>query len=191
MIVVIPTILDAPDERRANLVRLVCRWESLGFRVVALIAGSAASPDNHKAMVADALRLADGEAVIWCEDDVILSSRIEEALSLLADDPVSLYVPNEAFLPRRYDRDRFGCYPMRAEARWWGSQCVYLPPSVHPAIIDACGSVVGGGDIAMREGIRQTGGRLHVIAPNAVEHPGWPSVTSNRYKAHRSPDYAG
>jgi hypothetical protein len=136
--------------------------------------------------------------VVFCEDDVDVDPRCADWLDtqIATDAVIALYVPHPRFwgrwargVTRETWPPRVGA--VRNSAAWWGSQCVAIPGALARALVayqdwDVLGGT-GGFDIVLRELCRRAGWRILATAPTLADHRGIPSVTSRRYRRHRSP----
>lgn len=199
IVVTIPTV----TERARFLDETVAMWHAIGYQPLIEMTppDRPRSPATHALMLRQCLQAAmmvDRSAVaIFCEDDVLLSSRLRGILPALAagKEPITLYLPGRQFYPRRLMVPLHGAFlaPIIGQASWFGSQCVLLPPAVVAEVLAAEVSVAAlaeGGDMVLRTAFAAHGRRLLTTVPNLVQHRAPPSVTSKRYRSHQSWCYA-
>lgn len=200
LIVTIPTV----PSRAEMLAATVAQWRAIGCEPLVEMTPESwtPSPRTHALMLRQCLLAArtrdPGATVIFCEDDVLLSSRLADALPLLRNlySATTLYLPGRRFYPARLEVPCSGWAwkPIINQQDWFGSQCLVLPPVVVAEVLGMTwwwGDENNyAGDMILRATLARYGRRLMTTVPNLVDHRAPPSVISRRYKAHRSWCYA-
>lgn len=187
--VIIPTV----RERAGICAETVAQWRVLGIdpRVSCMPDDAPRSPAQQGRWGRACLASARGQHVLFCEDDVLLDSRIAALLPTLAAQPhtVTLYLPGKRFYPPRIWRQPRPAtpllFPIANLKQWFGAQCLFLPAAHVPALLSEPHAPVGF-DLIIRDYLFTHHLSLYSIYPNLVQHLSPPSVTSRRYKAHRS-----
>jgi len=194
-------------ERAALCAETVAQWHALGYapHVALTPARTPRSPHAQGLTARRALALALAAApdvpVVYCEDDVYLSSRLRDRLPDLAlrGEAVALYLPGRSFYPAAIRAILDGgqtpppcSAPIAGLARWFGAQAVLLPPDVARGLVAQAphaDPLRAGVDIALRDWLIAHRRPLLAAIPNLVQHRAPRSVTSPRYQAHRSSSY--
>lgn len=190
--VVIPTV----SERAALCAETVAQWQTLGYAplVYCMPDHAPRSPEQQgKWALACLVRAQEKRTqhVLFCEDDVLLDGRIPAMLPRLvaASHTTTLYLPGKRFYPASIWRQPRPAtpllFPIRSLKRWFGAQCLFLPASLITDLLSEQHAPVGF-DILLRDSLIHHRLPLYSTYPNLVQHLSPPSVTSRRYKAHRS-----
>lgn len=193
-LVVIPTV----SERSGMCQRVRQHWRSLGYEPMLFLTPDETprSPAQHG--VSSLLALAEAWqrygpcSLFFCEDDVRLDARLAQVpFSFFQEQPTTLYLPGQRFYPASIRQ----ClatppevplrFPIIGFSSWFGSQCLYLPEAVIAHLLEEEHAPVGF-DLILRASLQRQHRMLYGVFPNLVQHMGLPSVTSARYKPHRS-----
>lgn len=193
-LVVIPTVRERADFCQ----RVQTPWRALGCEVLIFLTPDDVprSPAQHGrsslAALKQAGQLAGLRSLFFCEDDVRLDPTIARLpASFFGEDATTLYLPGQRFYPAHIKRAmrlppqvpvRF---PIVNGAHWFGSQCLFLPRNVIADLLQEKHAPVGF-DLIVRASLTRHKRTLYSVYPNLVQHLAPPSVTSTRYKPHRS-----
>ena len=192
IIVVIPTV----RERAALCAETVAQWQTLGYvpLICCMPDDAPRSPEQQGRWALACLVHAQEKRTshaLFCEDDVLLDGRIPAMLPRLAAATyaTTLYLPGKRFYPASIWRQPVPETPqlfaIRNHKQWFGAQCLYLPASLIAGLLSEQHAPAGF-DILLRDYLIRHHMPLYSIYPNLVQHISPPSVTSRRYKAHRS-----
>jgi hypothetical protein len=192
-IVIIPTV----TERILLCEQTIQQWRNLGYVVIAscLPADIPRTPEQHGKDALALLRTTQqyypGVPLLFCEDDVALDSRLASFHSTLQAQlhVVTLYLPGKQFYPARFRRvaspELPVLFPIVSSKQWFGSQCLYLPGEIVGGLLHEQHEPTGF-DLILRSYLQRHALPLYSVFPNLVQHLAPPSVTSKRYRPHRS-----
>lgn len=166
--------------------------------VVVESACSPASSRENRRVGLEAIARADGEGVLFLEDDIRARGTFPAFLELAvdADIPVSFCNLDDAFLKgdTRSDLAGGGLVRPRIErggntSRWWGSQAVYLPTRI-VRLVEAYQPrrerAGYGFDFLLADTLTHHEIPLYFAIPNPVQHEALPSVVAGKGKPRRS-----
>lgn len=189
-LVVIPTV----PARGSICKQTVKRWQDLGYKPLIFLQNSniSCSSQQHGKSSLVAIRHtyeASGRAVIFCEDDVLIDPAIVNVAVPLDIFVLSFYLPGKRFYPHRLLENR-PVGPMIFEIiglkQWFGSQCLWLSPPIIEGLFAEEIHADDGLDERLKRYLLRHDLPLHSVIPNLVQHLCFPSVTSKRYKPHKS-----
>lgn len=193
-LVVIPTV----SERSGMCQQTVDQWQALGYESMLFLTPDETPRSPAQQGISALLALAHAWrcygpcSSFFCEDDVILDARLAQVLfSFFAEEATTLYLPGQRFYPASI-KQRLATppkvplrFPIIGFSSWFGSQCLFLPQAIIAHLLQEEHAPVGF-DLILRASLQRQHRMLYGVFPNLVQHMGLPSVTSARYKPHRS-----
>lgn len=197
------TVMISVPEREAEREKTLAQLDALGLRaqVVMTPPDMPRCEQSNGQMGRKALSLAlsqEADYVLFCEDDVDVSPSLPRRLNELANwhEAVTLYLPGKHYYDgwgtRQINNHPTG--PLKegtgkvSSLNWWfGSQAILLPAEVARRVVEH--PLPKGIDEAIKATLITMRRPLMYVMPNLANHRSPKSVTSARYKPHRSVTY--